>query len=301
MKIVKRETALGALFFLAAGSSAFAADMPLKALPPAPVVACSNDIIRSNSQISVDVVGTNLNYLERDLLGVPLDSEKGWIPGVQVTGSWMGCLGAFTNIYVMARGTYVDGHTDYWAGGGPVTSNVDGARIWNGDFRLGKGFDVAGNWMLTPYIGGGLQQWDRDLSNSKGPSGYHEAYKHDYVGVGLLVQVAAAPGLVISGNGLVGSTFDPRMTGTPNGGFPFPPWTFGLGTSVIYMAGLQADYAITQNLHANVGADFTHYDYGRSAVNPFGFLEPASRSSIWTIKAGLGWAFGPAAPLVAKY
>jgi hypothetical protein len=301
MKIVQRDAVLATVFLLAASSSAVAADMALKARPLPPVVECSNDIVRSNNQISVDIVGTKWDYLERDQLGIPIDSEKGWVPGVQLTGSVMGCWLGFQNVYAMARYTYLNGHTDYWAGGGPVTRNVDGAVVSTGDFRLGKGFDVGTNWMLTPYVGAGLQQWDRDLSNAHGPFGYHEAYKHDYVGAGLLVQVSPISRLVLSANGLVGSTFDAKMVATQNGGFPIPPWTFGLGSSVIYMAGLAADYALTANLHVNIGVDYVDYKYGRSAFNPFGFFEPDSRTQNWTVKGGLGWSWGAAAPVVAKY
>jgi hypothetical protein len=300
MKIGRSKIILGALVLASAGSSALAADMAVKA-PAPPVVVCSNDIIRSNNQISLDVVGSNWNYLERDQFGVALDSEKGPQPGVQVTGSVMGCLGSLTNIYAMARYTYLNGTTNYWAGGGPVTFNTDHAVISTGDFRLGKGFDIGANWMLTPYVGAGLQRWDRDLSNAQGPFGYHEAYKHDYAGGGLLVQFSPVSLLVLSANGLVGSTFSANMTTSQNGGAVIQPWTFGLGSKLIYMAGLSADYAFTPNFHGNVGADYVNYAYGRSAVNPFGLLEPDSRTSNWTFKAGLGWSWGAPAPVVAKY
>jgi hypothetical protein len=111
MKIVHRDAVLATVFFLAASSSAVAADMALKARPLPPVVECSNDIVRSNNQISVDVVGTKWDYLERDQVGVPIDSEKGWVPGVQLTGTVMGCWLGFQNVYAMARYTYLNGHT----------------------------------------------------------------------------------------------------------------------------------------------------------------------------------------------
>ena len=65
------------------------------------------------------------------------------------------------------------------------------------------------------------------------------------------------------------------------------------------------DYAFTQYLHGNVGVEYTNFSYGQSAAfvsNVLGALgsEPRSRTENVTVRAGLGWAFGPAA-VVAKY
>jgi opacity protein-like surface antigen len=279
---------------LSLAGAAHAADMPVKAPPPPPAPVCSNnDIVRSDNQVSLDFIDTHINYGPEFLTGVgtPLDTEKGWVPGLSVTGSLMRDVGSLCHLYLMGRFSWVDGHTNYWASGGPVTSNVDGARVDSWDFRLGKGFDIGPNMMLTPYVGAGTRWWNRLLN---GPFGYDEVYKHGYAGGGLLFQVSPISKLVLSADGLVGSTFDASMTaslvpgGTTIAGLAS---TYPLGQKAIYMAGGSADWAFTTLLHGNVGIEYTHFAYGQSPANAAGFLEPNSRTSTVTVSAGLGLAF----------
>jgi opacity protein-like surface antigen len=100
---------------------------------------------------------------------------------------------------------------------------------------------------------------------------------------------------VLSVYGLVGGTFGSHLSVSDN---PLPPhsFEFDLGNSVIYMAGASADYAITRQWHANAGIDWTGFKYGRSALQStgvpgVGILEPDSRTSNVTIKAGFGYSF----------
>ncbi len=276
-----------ALLGLSIGAGAAELPLPVKA-PPAPPVWV-NDIVRSNNQVSVDFAATNFDYLETDTTGASLDSEKGWVPGLSVTGSLMRDVGSVHDLYLFGRFTWLNGHTDYWASGGPVTSNVDGATVEDWDFRLGKGFDVSPNAMVTPFIGGGTHSWTRLLT---GPSGYNEVYSHDYAGGGLLVQYSPISRLVLSADGLVGETFDSKMSASDTpGGVPIPPWTFTLGDSAILMLEGSADYAFTEHWHANVGVDYADFQYFQSATNPFGYHEPHSATSLVTLRAGIGYGW----------
>lgn len=313
---------LAASVIVAAAGSASAADMAVKARPVvAPVVGCGvNPITASNNQISLQYAGINKDYEEYNSPGpfvdpalpvnAVLDTEKGWVHGVSVTGSAMFNLGAFCNAYVFGRGSYFDGKTDYWQPLGRLGGQSN-AKIWEGDFRLGKGFDIAPNFMLTPYLGLGTRSWDRDVCQA-GPcvgGGLHENYSHSYVGAGLMAQFAMTPNLVLTASGLVGSTFDSTIKGGPiaNGPQTITNFQAGLGNSAIYKVEGSLDYAFTQNLHGNLGVEYTEFRYGQSA--PFvlqtnGGLgdEPASRTRNVTVRAGIGWAFGPApTPVVAKY
>jgi hypothetical protein len=295
--IVKR---LGAISILLLSTGpVMAADMAVKARPLVAPVPYVNDILKANNQISLDAVGTNIDYAESYPDHVQpgvFDQEKGWVPGLSVTGSWMGDLNGIHNLYAMGRGTWINGHTDYWASNG--LTNSDGASVWDADFRLGKGFDIGTNSMLTPYIGAGGHWWSRNLV---GPGGYHEDYSHGYAGAGLMFQVAPVSRLVLSVNGLVGSTFNSSMSTSNNGGAPINPYTYGLGNSVMYMAGISADYAFTEHLHGNIGFDYMHFAYGQSAPSPIdASLEPDSRTDYYTVRAGLGYSFY-AGPVVAKY
>ena len=188
-----------------------AAENGSAAVTPAPSARSCwvNDITRANQQVSVDFIDTQVWYGPEIInpsppgfspAGVPLDGEKGWLPGLRATGSYMEEMGPICNTYVSASFSWANGHTNYWASGGPTLSNVDGATVENTDFRLGQGFSIGPNWMITPYLGGGSRWWDRLLT---GPFGYNEVYKHEYAGVGLLVQYSPAPGWVLSANGLV--------------------------------------------------------------------------------------------------
>jgi hypothetical protein len=277
-------------------SAANAADMPLKAPPIIPPTCAGNvDIVRADNQIAVDWAAHYLDYLEfthgapfvGGLAGNPFDSEKGWqSSGVDVSGTAMVSLGTACNIYVSAEGSYVTGHTAYWSV--PLT-NTDGAKFWDGDFRLGMGFNVTSNAMLVPYLGGGVHEWSRDLV---GPGGYHENYYHAYAGGGLLLQIVAAPRLVLSGYGLIGSTIDPYMQTSQNGGFPIVPMTFTLQQGMLTKAGASADFAFTDHIHANVGVDYTYFNYNESPPPVAGgAIEPNSRTSELRVKAGLGFGW----------
>jgi opacity protein-like surface antigen len=277
-----------------------AADLAVKARP-AVLPLWVNPILVANNQISLDAIGQNIDYLETDAARSPLDSERGWQPGLQITGSAMGTLGVFTNLYVMGQFTWAKGNTRYVGslqGGtyGDITQQ-DGAETKDFDFRLGKGFEVGQNWMFTPYFGAGYHVWDRNLP---GASGYHEKYDHSYAGGGLLIQWAPSAQWVLSANGLVGSTLSPQMATSLNGGAAITPFTYNLGESVIWKAGFSADYALTTQWHLNAGFDYTHFRYGISGAAPDGSLEPDSKTSIWTVKAGLGYSFYAPSAIVAK-
>ncbi len=318
MKTAKKSALV--LLLAAAAGPAFAADMAVKARPmAAPVAGCGyNAITASNNQISLDYAGIHKNYNEYNpdgaftdpalAVGAVLDSEKGWVHGASVTGSAMFNLGSVCNVYVFGRGSYFSGKTDYWQPLGRLDGQSN-AKIWEGDFRLGKGFDIAPNFMLTPYLGGGVRSWDRDLCQGGAcfGGGYHENYSHAYLGAGLLAQYAMTPNLVLSASGLVGSTFDSKLKGGPlaNGNPTIVNFQTGLGNDVIYKLEGSLDYAFTQNLHGNVGVEYTNFSYGLSSpfvtdINGTLGVEPRSRTENVTVRAGLGWAFG-AAPVVARY
>lgn len=271
--------------------AANAAEMPVKALA-AP--ACpGGDIVRANNQVSADFVENYINYGPQFLTGVgaPLDAEKGWVPGVSVTGSLMRNFGIFCNLYLMGRFTYLNGYTHYWASGGPVTSNTDGATVNDLDFRLGKGFGLSPHAMLTPYLGVGTNWWNRFLAGS---NGYDEKYSHGYVGGGLLLQYSPAPRWVLSADGLIGGAFGSSMTASPTpGGVVIPGLfaTYTLGNKAVYMAGGSVDYAFSGRWHANLGIDYVYFAYGQSPVNGAGYLEPNSTTSYLALSVGVGYSW----------
>ena len=302
-----------------ASSTAMAADMAVKApvLRAQPIV-CAYDILRANNQISVDFSAINMDYREYNQppaggVGLPsplpqgavINSEKGWVPGVAVTGSYMSdCSSTISNLYLFARGSYHSGHTDYYNNTALVAAS-DPAKMWDGDFRVGKGFLVSSNVMLTPYIGGGVHAWDRTIVAV--PTGaFVEKYSHGYAGVGLLLQFAVAPRVVLSAYGFGGGTFSSQMnfdgTTALNYATLGPVHTYSLGNSGIAKAGASVDYAFTDSWHVNAGVDYTYFKYGASRqelLPTFTTYEPPSRTSDIRVSAGIGYSFG--GPVVARY
>lgn len=111
-----------------------------------------------------------------------------------------------------------------------------------------------------------------------------ETYYHNAYGAGLLWQMSGVGSrLVVSVNGLVGKTFDAYIdvTGVFSG---------ALGSSPLYKAGLNADYALSKSLHLNAGVDYLCFAYGKSDVYGI-YLEPGSTSTYLLYKAGVGIAF----------
>jgi opacity protein-like surface antigen len=285
----------------AIGSAASAADMLVRT--PLDAGAWINPILIANTQVGLGIVGHHFDYNETTPAAPRFSSERGWTPGLQATVSAMAPMAEMpelANIYVMGRISWIKGVTAYSASGGPATSARSGAEIRDADIRFGKGFDVAANWMVTPYLGAGYHGWDRDLSNRFGPFGYHELYQHGYLGGGVLLQWAPTRQLVISANGLAGTTFNAKMTTSFNGGIPITPQDYRLGNSTIYLAGLSTDLAITREWHLNAGIDYVNWRYGASPPAPDGSLEPDSRTSNWTVKAGFGYSFYTPPVIAAK-
>jgi hypothetical protein len=260
---------------------------------PAPSTAAGPTaaILASNNQATVDFIGTDFGYTEYAAIAVPktpvgakLDTETNWVPGVNASMSFMNNW-VVNNAYFNAQISYSDGRTTYTgetgAGGGyGSVVTTDTAQLFDSDFRIGKGFSVADNVMLTPYFGIGSHYWRR------GP--FPETYTNGYAGAGILAQVAATDQLVFSASGLVGGTFGSNISVATHPGVT--GWSAPLGNSVTYKVGGVADYAVNRIFHINAGVDYVNFSYGQS---PFvrGNVEPHSTTSNVVLKVGAGYAF----------
>lgn len=300
---------------LVLGSVAFVA---LTAASAANAACLVNDVVRANNQVSLDFTETAFWYGPENINPVPpgfapnppggLDGETSYLPGLQATGSAMVDIGSVCNLYISGSFSYMAGNTSYFQNGG--TSLINRATVEDWDFRFGKGFNLGLNGMITPYVGLGTNWWNRTLT---GAGGYNEIYKHDYAGVGALLQYSPGPGWVLALNGLVGGSFNASQTSSliPGVATAVCVCTYPLGGALTYMAGGSVDYAITANLHANAGVEFTYFTYGQSPVItpgpgnpgfPLSWLEPNSNTSYFTAFIGIGYHWGPAAvsPVFAK-
>ena len=288
---------------------AFATDLPSTKTELVLPMLAGTPIYYANNQVSVDFLNEWLSYAERAYYatnltpaGGKLDSENGSLPGYNVSVSLMRNW-IVDNLYMNAQVSYVsgdatfDGSTCVFGGTCTPVSRTNSATIFDTDFRLGKGFGLAPNVMLTPYFGIGTNYWLR-----RGQ--YSETYTNDYAGGGLLAQYAPTDKLVLSAYGLVGGTFGSHIS-VGTAGPKSPAWSGPLGDSGIYKLGLSADYALTRNIHLHAGVDYVDFRYGHSAVQPVtGQVEPNSTTSDVMLKVGVGYTFGDfasTAPVVAKY
>ncbi len=252
----------------------------------ATAVADTTDIVAVTNQVgSIQLISTSVNYTET-ANGTTADTESGSVPGYALSLStmqdlWLG------NDYIQVEYDHNSGHPNYIGaplGGGAYGSVLgqSGATLANYSARYGTGFVIGDEAMLTPYIEIGHHSWDRGVN-------YGETYTHNYYGVGALGQCTSpVSGLVFTANALIGSTFGSNID--VGSGPGLTGFSGALGNSTLYKFGLSADYAFTQNFHGNIGADYTSFKYGMSAV--YGaYYEPDSKTSYTTLKVGLGYAF----------
>lgn len=291
---MKRHAVLFTVAACLATSTAEAADIGSRigGLDFSPADLRGSVIVAANNQVTLSFVESSTFYMERGPSGERFDSERGWLPGLVISGTLMENWGV-DNLYLHGSLKWVNALTTYTGSyiGGAYGDLVqkDRASVVNVDVRIGKGFDVFDDVMLTPYAGLGWRDWARTLS---GPGGYREDYRHAYAGAGALLQWSPAKQWVIGVNGLVGRTFAAEMATTPiPGGFPMPADEFRLGSSTLYMAGASLDYAVTNNVHLAAGVDYLGFRYGRSQPNVYGLYEPDSRTDDVSVKIGVGYSF----------
>jgi hypothetical protein len=269
----------------------------------------ADDIVIANNQVIAQFVTANFGYKEtgdpaRYSYGT-LDTEKGWVPGGGVSLSLMRNW-FVSNFYFNAQYSYLNGQTSYVGSNvydlraAPVTGLYgsvrakDGAIVNDADFRVGKGFNLQPNFMVTPYLGVGYHDWERRVNGG-------EEYSNGYVGGGLLLQWAPFSGVVLSAHGLAGTTFASHIDVASYGDTSAVPartaiygitgFSGDLGDSAIYRVGASGDYAVTRNIHVSAGVEWVEFKYGESAIY-YHYYEPNSSTRNTILKVGVGYAFG---------
>ena len=254
--------------------------------------AGSSDIEASNNQFVIQRISTNVDYMETgkgttsSTTGT-LDTETGNVFGYAMSLSWMDR--GVSNLYCEAEYNLSNGGTKYTGmslNGGVFGSmlNTSSAKLTNFSARFGKGFLLHENFMLTPYVELSSHKWDRGVNSG-------ESYSNNWLGIGALGQFSPVSELVFTANALLGNTEGSSIS--VNSGAGITGFTAALGNSVIFKAGLSADYAFTKNYHGNIGIDYTNFKYHISHVVPVngGSLEPDSRTNYTLVKLGVGYAF----------
>ena len=276
------------------------------------------DIVSANSQIGAQFVTSNVDYTETSQEGIKADTEQGFVPGFGTSLSVMKNL-LFGNDYLAFQFSRLNGSTDYVGGmntagtlsatpsnyGSIIQSN--GTEIMDFSGKIGKGFELSRSTMLTPYFEIGHHSWNRQINSTLpvftafpySPT-TKEDYNNYYFGFGTMGQITPINKLVITANAMVGGIFSPTMTttGTPyaiasSGPLNNSNTPFNLGSSVIYKFGLSFDYAIYKNFHANAGAEYSAFEYGKSSTSgtfPYSY-EPSSQNNYTSVRTGIGYSF----------
>ncbi len=285
--------ALGLCF----SASAFASDTP---------------IIAANNEVGIAATGNLINYQEHTPAPTPGDTESGWNPGFAVKYSLMQNLLGIHNAYVAIHFGWDKGDINYHGavqkvGAGGIAyapyQGTDNATMYRVMARVGEGFGLGNGMMITPYVFGGYQHWNRHLL---GPAGYTEDYHAGVVGLGAMFQDAVTNRLVLTltpefgavvGGGLSTNAFDSY-------GIQTQPVSFG--TTGEEKISLNADYALSgkygygagMGWHLYGGLSYTHYNYTGGQLNGsykgetlnIGY-EPLSSSDLFQIDAGVAYSF----------
>jgi hypothetical protein len=224
-----------------------------------------------------------------------LDYEQGTLPGFKIAASMMSS--GDTHLYLQGEYGFANGNADYTGfTQGPSPAPITGTTaetILEYGARIGLGFDVGQDWMLTPYIGLGGRHWKRDL----GPNGLGgeliETYNHLYAGAGSLIQYAISPRFVATGNVFIGHLFNASIDDPTDGlqHASLDTW------QPMIRLGLEADYAASRAFHVFTGIDFTHFGYGQTGVFPapgfpgLGVEEPISWTNETAFTVGMRLGF----------
>jgi hypothetical protein len=245
-------------------------------------------IVQANNEVGIAVTGNLTNYQEYTAHGTA-DTESGWQPGFAVKGSYMSDLFGLPNVYAAIHYARTTGDIAYHGAVGNTPYNGSDSATFNRVMaRVGMGFGITcpgHEMMLTPYIAGGYQKWNRAL---QGPHGYTEDYSAGLVGAGALFQYAVTPRFVVSGDTEVLAVVGGGMTSHIFHGV-FGSASFGTSAEEKVTAGV--DYRITGPLHAYSDVSFTHYNYTGGPLAIRGASEPLSSTNQFGISLGLAYQF----------
>lgn len=264
----------------------------------AQAATATNPIFAANNEIGVAATGTLMNYQEHFSPAQThgkSDTESGWMPGFAINYSLMG------DYFRSLPNLYFDVHYDYASGGLhyqgflqkpglPNAQTTDNATTQRVLVRLGMGFPIGQSALLTPYVAGGYQSWNRNLSMIQ-----KEHYQGKLIGAGLRYQYTPLSRLVFSANveglAIIGGGMTP--SGTPRAD--------QLGTASFETSGeekiaVDMDYRLSGPWHVFGGLNFTHFNYTGGRLNSplaihLGSFEPPSSTNLLGMDLGLAYAF----------
>lgn len=254
------------------------------------VAFANTAIMNANNEMGIAATGTLMNYQEHVTPG-PADTESGWMPGFGVKYSLMQNIMGVNNAYVAIHFNRSSGGINYkgalqTAHGDIPTKTTDDATIYDVTGRVGMGMSLSSNMMLTPFVVGGYQHWNR---NPQGPGAYTEDYGAGLVGLGAKFQYAPTANLVISATpefmAVVGGSAQPHIPGISSAKF---------GTSGEEKLSVGADYRISGHVHLYGGLSYTHFNYTGGPLFADGQhigYEPLSSTNLFGMQLGVAYNF----------
>lgn len=249
-------------------------------------LAAENAAINSvNNQVGIAFAETLMNYQEHINPG-PSDTESGWMPGLHFH-----VRGTSQRLYGSVNFSYNTGDINYYGAlqDGTPYNGTDSATTMRLLGKAGYMFPIASNIVLTPYIAGGWQHWNRHLLGS---SGYTENYSASLVGLGAKLQYAYDPRLVLSLNVnalaiLMGGMSPSGLATVEGNNAQFKP----SGEEDISIG---ADYAVFNDIHLFGNIDFTHFNYTGGSLQasyPEYAFEPSSSTNMFGLNLGVAYSF----------
>ncbi len=244
-----------------------------------------NSILEANNEIGLAASGTLMNYQEHITPG-PSDTESGWMPGFDFKLDSMSNY-FVPNFYWAIHYQYASGNINYLGSlmDGTPSNGIDAATTNRVLAKIGIGIPLQTAVMLTPYLAGGYQDWQRNLL---GAGGYDETYNAGLVGAGLLLQVAPTTRWVLGLDTELLAVVSGENSST--GLMPYPVH-IGFGTSGEERIGLQADYHFQGPWHLFAGTSFTHFNY-TGGINNFAEIdEPSSSTNQFATDVGVAYHY----------
>ena len=244
-----------------------------------------NPIVAANNEVGIAATGTLMNYQEHNLNPID-DTETGWMPGFKAKYSLMGNYFSSlpSDIYFAVRYQYSSAGIAYkgsYIGSATPLHSTDNATTNRVLVRFGKGFTLANDVMLTPYVAGGYQNWSRALP------GNTEDYHSGLIGVGAMVQYAATQALVFTANA--------EGLAMISGGMTPSLYSGALGSTSFETSGQEkiaadVDYRVYGQWHLYGGLSLTHFNYTGGLLK-YGFFEPSSSTNLLNMDAGIAYQF----------
>lgn len=246
--------------------------------------ALAGSIDQVNNTVSVDVGTSYLNYTET-YNGVPKDSEKGTVATLGFS-----VIKELGDVYASVEGSRSDGNVQY-TGGNVYTGQAIGfrheVRTYDIDGKLGFALIKNDNVQVTPYASIAYHHWYRPLNAYD-----NEVYTNYADGLGVIGQFASGPWVTTVDVG-VNDTFHAQNVESGlavyvRSGGQTAQTSYYLGGRVGETASVKVSRLLGKHsVFAQLGVNRSQY--GVSAVNSFGFLEPDSTTV--TTNLTVGFAF----------